>query len=164
MSEDLKVHVSRSSDRDDYCTPFALYQQLDSVFKFSHDMAATRDNRLTIRYFSDSLIISDWNRIGSLWCNPPFSNKEEFLKRGVEARDTNIVTVFIVPNNARSTEWWRTYALQADQIINLTPRVNYFLDGKEARGVAFDSCLLVYYPRIPGVDYGLPRELYWKWK
>lgn len=157
-------HISRVTNRDDYCTPPDLFAKLDKVFQFVFDVAATKENALT-SYFLESSLEAEWCGIGPLWCNPPFSNKEAFLKKGVESRNYIINgIVFLVPNNARSTSWWRNYALQADLIINLTPRVNYFIDGKEVKGVAFDSCLLVYYPRIEGVDYGLPKEVYWNWK
>jgi hypothetical protein len=114
--------------------------------------------------FGDALKHPHWGRWGKVFCNPPFSLKEEFLARGVASRYINDLILFVLPNNSRETSWWRQYVLLADEIINLSPRVNYYLDGKEVKGVGFPTCLAIYRPRIDGVDYGLPKELYWRWR
>ncbi len=167
-------HVTRLKsdpgyDRDDYETPPELFKLLDESFKFGFDAAASSDNALCPVYFSqkgEGALLSGerWQLGKSIFCNPPFSKKDAFLEVAITYRNCNVVTVFILPNNARSTEWWRTYGLQADLIINLSPRVNYCINGIEKKGVAFDSCVAVYYPRIWDIDYGLPKEVYWQWK
>lgn len=169
--------ISRTSDRDDYCTPLELWQALDDHFRFNFDAAAdhlnvrgcseffgmrTGENCNALGYCGDALV-ENWAGGRRIFCNPPFTKKEKFLKRGVEARSKNEITVFLVPNNARECRWWETYALQADEIINLTPRVNFFLDGERVSGVKFASCLLVYRPRINNINYGVPKEIYWQW-
>jgi len=182
-------HVTRLKtdpgyDRDEYETPPELFNKLDKIFKFDLDVASNYMNSLCSESFikdsSDGDALDDdlWDcgRHLSIFCNPPFSNKEEFLKRGVASRNYNTVIVFLLPNNARSTDYWCTYVLQADLIINLTPRVQYLIKGERPQrfdkktqkwidsGVAFDSCVVVYYPRIKEINYGLPKEVYWQWK
>lgn len=169
-------HVTRLTsdpgyDRDDYETPPELFKKLDDCFRFDLDAAASVSNAYCSEYWSkggepDALEGDDWDcvRALSIFCNPPFSKKEEFLKRGIASRNDNYVTVFLLPNNARSTKWWNDYIVHADLLINLTPRVNYCINAIEKKGVAFDSCAVVYYPRIKGIRYGLPKEVYWNWK
>lgn len=157
------THVKRTSDRDDYCTPPELFEKVQAAFSIRYDMACTIKTALTKMWERDNLVVA-WPIGTALWCNPPFSNKEAFLKRALLYRNDNHVIVFIVPNNARATKWWRAYALEADLIVNLSPRVHYFLDGVPQKAVPFDSCLLVYYPRLDGAIYGLPKEIWWKWK
>lgn len=180
-------HVTRLKsdpgyDRDEYETPPEPFKKLDECFKFEFDAAASSDNTLCSKYFSkdgeDALYSGERWQIGkSIFCNPPFSKKDAFLELATVYRNCNVVTVFVLPNNARSTDWWNEYiTLHADMVINLVPRVQYLIDGKRPQrfdkkikkwvdsGVAFDSCVVVYYPRIYGIEYGLPKEVYWNWK
>lgn len=164
----MKPHIARTTKRDDYCTPLALFNKIDAVFRFGWDAAASAENKLCERYFSErdaSALESAWNTNTAVWCNPPFGNKEPFLEKAIAFRNLNRAVVFLLPNNARESLWWRDLVWRhADEIVTLTPRVNFEIDGKPARGVAFGSCLAIYYPRIPGCEYGPPRESVWRWK
>jgi phage N-6-adenine-methyltransferase len=156
-----KPHNIRVTERDDYCTPDNLFKKLDAVFNFNLDVAASRSNAKCQFYhtINDSALECEWG--GRVWCNPPFSQKEAFLKQAIASRNSAEVICVLVPNSARESKWFREYAMQATEIINLYPRVNYCLDGEERKGVSFGSCLLVYYPELAP---GQPREIYFKWK
>ena len=158
-----KPHITRNSDRDDYATPDELFSRIDDCFDFDLDAAASVENTKCKRFNSDSEELHVWG--GRVWCNPPFSKKEYFLGKALEYRNYAKVAVFLLPNNIRETECWRKYVWeQADQIISLTPRVDFLLDGKVKKGVGFSSCLVVYYPRIAGINYGASRETIWNWR
>lgn len=161
----------RVSKRDDYETPDDLFELVDSVFSFDLDAAATARTAKCNRYLgpgsSDATdaLKTIWFRHGSrIWCNPPFATKEYFFEQALASRNLCQVIVFLVPNNSRETEWWNKYVRKAaDTVITLIPRVNYLLDGQLCQGVEFGSALVVYYPRIPGVQYYAPTELTWNW-
>lgn len=160
------THVKRINEKDYYETPDLLFDPINDVFHFTRDAAATMENTKCDKYFSDeaqnSALICSWKG-ERIWCNPPFNNKEAFLNRALVFRQYTEVIVFLVPAGSPETNWWRTYIWpHADEIIYLTPRVNYCINGKKVRGVAFPSCLIVYYPRLPGIN-GSPKISYWKW-
>ena len=169
-------HTARKTDRNDYETDPILYGKLCDTFHFDCDVAASDDNHLCPTYFTEQN-----SALGQTWglrnyCNPPFNMKEEFLGEAIENRNLYQHSVFMLPNNCRETDWWKNYALQADLIINLSPRVQFLIDGKRPQrfdkkkqkwvdsGAGFPCCCPVFYPRIEGVEYGVPKEVYWNWK
>ena len=163
-SESKQPHVARITARDDYETPPRLFNALDAVYDFEVDAAAEEKNALCDAWFADALA-ADWSIYKRIWCNPPFSNKEAFLQHALKFRNKTAWIVFLLPNNSRETKWWRSLVTtQADYVISLVPRVNYFLDGREIKGVPFSSCLAIYYPRLKSIYYGNAQELTWEWK
>lgn len=158
-------HIKRITTRDDYCTPDALFYKLNKLWKFDFDLAADSQNTKCKNFFSEANSAEQFDHANAAcFCNPPFSNKEMFFDIALKYRNQNNTFVFLVPNNAREASWWKKYVWnQADQIITLSPRVNYFLDGEQKGSCAFGSCLVIYYPRLRGL--GLATiETIWNWK
>lgn len=165
---ELSTHVGRVTDRDDYVTPGELWSGVQLFYQLDTDCAASAENAKCSRFYSaqDSFLTAH-NELDQrrCWLNPPFSMKEDFLAHVVAVRNIASIFVCLVPNSARETEWWQDSVWpHADEIISLTPRVNFILDGVLVKGVAFPSCLVVYRPRLPNVFYGTPREIIWRWK
>ena len=179
MEASVKPHISRTTTRDDYETPVELFARVSEVFGFDWDLAASDSNHLCPNYYTEQRsFLENFSYVprgASCWCNPPFSLKDEFLKAILELRKWARHVVFICPNNARETDWWREFVWeQGDEIISLSPRAQFLLDGKRPMrtdakgktvesGAGFSCCLIVYRPRIPGAIYGPPRELIWQW-
>lgn len=156
------------SSRDDWETPPELVENIVSTFNISYDMAASGSNAIADAFFTenDSALDICWKLNERLFCNPPFSLKEHFLAKAVPARNGNEVIVFLLPNTARGARWWIEHvANEADEIINLVGRVNYCLNGEAIKpGANFDSCLVIYRPRMKGYCPGLPKETYCNWR
>ncbi len=83
---------------DEFCTPDYIFRQLDNIFNFEVDAAATIFNRKCDISYCDALK-SDW--IGRTFCNPPFSQKAEFIKKAHEEVQKNNcpICVMILPLN-----------------------------------------------------------------
>lgn len=162
------THVGRTTDKDHYETPEALWVKLQRDFEFNVDCAASLENTKCADFYSleRSFLtapVSEF-RFKRCWLNCPFSQKLDFLSRAALIRSVADVVATIVPNNARETDWWWLWVKNhADEIVNLSPRVYYELDGVPQKNVPFSSCLVIYYPRIVGAHYGPPRETYWQW-
>lgn len=165
---ELSTHVGRVTDRDDYETPNDLFSLVSRFYGLCVDCAASESTAKCQNYYSTerSFLTADPNEFlgAHCWLNPPFSMKEEFLAHVVSLRNDARIFVCLLPNNARETNWWTYIWLHADEIISLSPRVNYFLDGKPLKnGVPFSSCLAIFRPRFE-TQYGFPREIIWHWK
>jgi hypothetical protein len=163
------THVKRTTTRDDYETPSALWNILNEIYRFDVDCAASPENAKCKDFYhmGRSFLTAPESELESkrCWLNCPFSQKDLFLSQVTHHRQITDIFVVIVPNNARETDWWNQYIKGfADEIVNLTPRVFYELDGVPQKNVPFSSCLAIYYPRLLGADYGLPKETYWNWK
>lgn len=164
----MELYSGRMTDRDDYETPARLFEQINRIYRFNVDGAASKETAKVPRFFSN--VEEQWCRgkvfkTDRIWCNPPFSEKEVFLERAAFLRNEIEISVFILPGNARETSWWRSFVVpHADQIINLYPRVNYLLDGKETDSVGFSSSLVIYGNRPSGMTPCPPQEFYLDWR
>lgn len=165
------TRVNKGSQGDCYETPWALIKLLETVFgKFTLDVCASAGNAKAKRFFTEEEdgLKQTWS--GRVWCNPPFSMKEEFLRKVMRERNRCEVIAVLLPNNARETEWWRYNVWYlADEIITLTPRIQFTINGRRpvrinaagkevVSGVAYGSCIAIYRPRFSRVTYGPPRE------
>lgn len=96
---------------DDFCTPVYIFRQLDDIFHFNMDVAATENNALCQDFYTkaDNALIHPW--IGRCFCNPPFSLKAEFIKKGVEelTKGYLAICVMILPLNCMDTKVWHEY-------------------------------------------------------
>lgn len=81
-------------------TPRRLFNILNADFNFTRDAAASRDNRLTSRFWDeqDNALEQNWEG-ERLFCNPPFSMVSEFLSKAHEAE----LAVFVVPARTQTT-------------------------------------------------------------
>lgn len=92
-SNDRKVVFS--SGNDEWETPKALYETLDSVFHFTLDPCATNDNHLTPKWFTkdDNGLEKgwDWNTV---FVNYPYSDAKRWLEKiGQEWAVSDIVVL-----------------------------------------------------------------------
>ena len=99
----------------------------------------------------------------ALYCNPGFSGLGpwcEHVRRQTWAGfPLGIVMAMVAP----STEWWREWALKADEIIMLTPRVNFIPPpGVKPSTNNHDNCLLLY-RHGPQLQHATPRFSTWQW-
>ena len=164
----VKVFQQRTEQsKDNWETPLELFNPLNALYDFNIDAAATKENSLCIDYLKDAFT-EDWD-LGlthrRVWCNPPFSQKVEFLERMLCYIQVLDYSFFLLPNNSRETFWWNEFVVPyADLIINLVGRVNFCYKGKPSKQCNFPSCLAVFRPRLLASRYGVPREIYWNWK
>lgn len=77
------------SENDDYFTP---KQIVDMFGHFEYDPATTKEKteELGIPHY-DTIetngLMSDWSLYNSIWCNPPFTLKADFLRKAQEYYD-----------------------------------------------------------------------------
>lgn len=92
---------------DNFETPNYIFEQLDRIFNFEVDVAATADNKKCVNYYGNAL---DGNCIwtGRCFCNPPFSKKAEFIRKADEqVNEGNChICVMILPLNCMDTKVW----------------------------------------------------------
>lgn len=94
-----RVHFM--SEKNDWETPQALFDELNSEFNFTLDAAASDQNHKLPRYYtqeSDGLS-QDWGG-ERVFCNPPYGDKETGLwteKCWREAQKPNTLVVLLIP-------------------------------------------------------------------
>lgn len=81
-----------SHDRNDWRTPPRLFQRLHEEFRFTVDAAASEENALLPRFWSNAEN-EKWEG-ERVWCNPPYNGQQGmFLSRAREAE----VAVVLLP-------------------------------------------------------------------
>ena len=93
---------------DCFETPDYIFKQLDKIFNFQIDVAASKENAKVERFFAveDNAFLYCWN--GRCFCNPPFSQKADFIKKADKEVKLGIcpICVMILPLNCMDTKIW----------------------------------------------------------
>lgn len=109
----MSVHFS--SLRMDWKTPKAVYQVLDSEFRFDHDPCPPK-------YEVDGLT-SEWG--DSNYVNPPYGRElPKFIAKGYEEWQKGKTVVFLIPSRT-DTRWWHDYCMKADEIRFIKGRLKF---------------------------------------
>lgn len=91
----------------------------------------------------------DWlpEKRGAVWCNPPFSQKLEFLDRAYEQAKKHNLTICVMIPYERISGWWRNHVHDRASIVYVPDgRYNYAHaeTKKVISGVNFASCFVVF--------------------
>lgn len=94
--------------KDEWMTPWWLWELLDGEFRFSLDAAATDDNTLCDRWYTKESngLIQPWN--GRVFVNPPYSQLKQWVEKGrgeVLFGHAEIV-VMLVAARTDTRAWW----------------------------------------------------------
>lgn len=160
-------------------TPPELFAALDQEFGFSIDLAANTHNHLLSRWFgpgscTDTLDArtvnwSYWDSKG--FCNPAYGQfATDMVKCAVAQQGKGFLSVFLLP--MRANRAFKSLILpHADEIRFVDERIKFWYHGQpkpnpktgKADGALFDSIIVVFRPRKPGIlNYG-PRVSVWHW-
>jgi len=164
--------VPKYSANDERITPLELFLCVNDAFGFNLDVCASKSNakcQVFITKRDDGLSI-DWsNHILDApvfaWCNPPYSNWREWVRKAVQQRALGVTTVVLIPPWT-DRQGWHDWATGADEIIFLKGRVQFDTPVETGRksGNPDGSTLLVFRPRISNAEYGNPKLVTWDWK
>jgi site-specific DNA-methyltransferase (adenine-specific) len=131
-----------SSHSNEWVTPNALFQELNSEFGFTLDVAATIENRKTEKYYDKNQdgLLQSWDSDGAVWCNPPYGREiGKWVKKAYEESKRNVV-VLLIPART-DTSYWHDYIFPyAKEIRYLRGRIKF--SGKN--GAPFPSAVVVF--------------------
>ena len=108
-----------TSIKQDYETPQPLFDELDSIFHFDLDVAASCDNAKCANYFTeeDDGLKQSWAG-HSVWMNPPYGKKiHRWVKKAFdESQNPDTTIVCLIPART-DTNWFHDYCLKGDVIF-----------------------------------------------
>lgn len=139
-------HVCSSKNKDDWCTPQKLYDDLNQEFCFGLDAAASKSNSKCGGSYCDIIcdgLKVDWyyhSRHQPIFINPPYSKNVSFIKKAYEESVKGATVVCIVPSRT-DTVWWHEYVMHSSEIRFLRGRL-YFDDA--IWPAPFPSCIVVF--------------------
>ena len=141
-------------------TPPALFQEVDSVFRLTLDAAATKENRKVENHFSllRSAFDEDWS--GRVWMNPPYGRGiAAWVARAFRQRNNCEVIVGLLPASV-DTAWFHSFVYRKAALKFLKGRVAFVLPGHSGRFHApFPSMLAVWRPDAKKVNEVLVEQM-----
>lgn len=132
-----------SAGGDVWSTPPEFFAAVDRLCRFELDAAASEDNALCARYWTeeDDGLSQEWK--GRVFVNPPYSKVRYWTRKAAaefECGNADLV-VMLVPVRT-STRWWQN-AVKSEAQVAYVPNRLYFTSDKGVTGRAgFDSALL----------------------
>jgi phage N-6-adenine-methyltransferase len=107
MWGDSMSEINPGNENDDFRTPRDLFTAFNDRFDFTLDVAASKQNSLCVSFFDKDTDGLKQKWTGSVWCNPPYSNPEAWLSKGLaELEVGNCETVVYLLNVDTSTRWF----------------------------------------------------------
>ena len=121
-----------SSASDHWSTPTHVYEALHEEFKFEYDPCPLMS--------SESGLLKDWK--GRVFCNPPYSAIDAFLRKGLgELAEGNVtLLVYLIPSRT-DTRWFHDYCIKAREIRFLRGRLRF---GDAKNCAPFPSMLVIF--------------------
>lgn len=147
-----KLDAVLSSDRMDWATPVALYNQLDELYHFTLDAAADASNAKCERYFTekDSGLLQPWTG-ERVFLNPPYGDAlpawVEKAARSVILHGCDLAVCLVTAKP--DTQWWRNWVMLADAIDFVVGRIQF--EGADS-AAPFPSALVIYGQPAPLLD------------
>lgn len=137
--------AAMTSNRDDWETPQALYDELDAKYHFTLDAASSDSNAKCPRHLTkeDDALAVGWDG-ETVWLNPPYGRD---MARWVEkasaeaGRGTRIV--MLVPART-DTRWFHDHIYHKARVEFIRGRLKYELGGRSQQSAPFPS-MLVYF-------------------
>lgn len=132
-----------TSNREDWETPQALFNELDKVYHFTLDPCATDSNHKCAKYYTKEQdgLKQDWTG-EVVFCNPPYGrNIGAWVKKCAEADAT---VVMLIPART-DTSYFHDYIYGKADILFLRGRLKFELGGVAQRSAApFPSMIVTY--------------------
>lgn len=123
-----KVHFT--SERQNWKTPQAFYQALNSEFNFDFDPCPSKPT-------FDGLN-TDWGN--SNYVNPPYKDCATWLKKGFEEYQKGKIVVFLIPSRT-DTKYWHEYVMKAREIRFIKGRLKF---DNHTNSAPFPSAVVVF--------------------
>ncbi len=149
---------------DLWATPPAVFNALDSEFRFAFDVCAEDETAKCSDYWTieDDALSRQWavagsvfeNRIGGyLWCNPPYSKITPWVIKAIEAQADGRGTVMLVMCDP-SVKWFSLAAQFASEIRFITEgRLAFHKHGVPQSGNNKGSVIFVFDPHRIGAGH-----------
>lgn len=104
----------KGKGNDNFQTPLFVFEQLNKIFNFTHDIACCTFNKLCpngIYYdLGNDALKTSWGGVRA-FCNPPFSKKAEFIEKAYNEviNGSCPICVMILPLNSMDTKAWHKF-------------------------------------------------------
>ena len=128
---------------DQWATPQAIFDLLDTEFHFELDVCALPNNAKCPRYFTpaEDGLSQEWQ--GTCWMNPPYGRDiPMWMQKAYESSQAGATVVCLVPART-DTAWWHDYATKGE-IRFVRGRLRF---GSATSAAPFPSAIVIFRDR-----------------
>ena len=133
-----------TSKSDEWSTPNDLFMGLNANFKFTLDVAATKENAKHERYLTieDNALDKSWKGERT-YCNPPYSKIKDWVRKNYEESqlDPKNPKVMLIPGRC-DTQYWHDYIMRAANIYMIKGRLKF---SNSKNSAPFPSVVVVFH-------------------
>lgn len=137
----------RHSNKTDWQTPPDLFETLNNHFNFECDVAASHENKLCNKYFTEEhscLGKSNWTPMNFM--NPPYGREiVGFIEKAYQQyQDKEYATVALLPART-GVKWFHEYVYNKADILFLKGRLSFYdSEGRLPNAAPFESMLVAW--------------------
>lgn len=140
--------AAMTSNKDDWETPQALFDELDRTFHFGLDAASTDANAKCDAHFTseEDGLAQDWSGYGAVWCNPPYGRvSPKWIEKMAKEAAGGVPIVALLPART-DTRAFHEYIYEKPnvRIEFIRGRLKFEVDGIPRQSAPFPS-MLVYF-------------------
>ncbi len=143
----MTIHTSLYSSRsEEWPTPQAFFESLNSEFRFTLDPCATRGNAKCLRFYTkkDDGLAQSWGA-HRVFCNPPYGKAMRQWARKCYEASTLGALVVLLAHARTDTRWFHDWVYgKATELQFVRGRLK-FGDGHQS--APFPSLVAIYRPR-----------------
>ena len=137
--------AAMTSNKDDWETPQALFDQLNEEFHFTLDAASNDQNAKCEHHYTaeNSGLERSWGG-EPVFCNPPYGRNigDWIRKASQEASKPDTLVVLLVPART-DTRWFQNHILHRAEVRFLPGRLKYEVNGQAGEAAPFPSMIVV---------------------
>ena len=127
-------------------TPPGLFADLHAEFRFTIDLAATAENALLPRFYTeaDNALLQDWSHERG-FCNPPYDRRRQplFIEKASIESARGALVVMLLPVRTDTVIWQEVIFPHAADIRFLRGRLRFKMMGGQ-HGAPFPSAIVVF--------------------
>ena len=133
-----------SSDRMDWETPSALFNELNAEFNFTLDPCCTHENAKCQKHYTaeDDGIKKSWSG-ETVFCNPPYGREIGKWVEKCHAESENAIVVMLIPART-DTAYFHDYIYGKAEIRFIRGRLKFALNGAVKGNAPFPSMIVVW--------------------
>lgn len=135
------VHFSKNSD--EWATPQHFFDKYNSVYSFGIDVAASVHNSKCKRFYSieDDGLSKSWCGVGNVWCNPPYSQLKQWIKKAYDESQKGATVVMLIPARTDTIAWHEYIFPFALKIEFIKGRLKF---GDSKNSAPFPSAVVIF--------------------
>jgi len=149
-----------SSKTGEHRTPEDLFDILHQEFNFEADVAATKDNTLLPRYFTEEISAFESKWYNRNFCNPPYGlGVGAWVAKAIKESNLGNLTVMLLAARV-GTKWFHEAIDTANEIRFIKGRLTF---QNQPNPAPFPSMLVVWYGSYDPRIFVSPRQATYYW-